>query len=284
MLGAAGVGAFLLWRRSKEVAAKGGNFCADVAQPLGRMVGFDIPPAVCGLQDAIGAVAGAVVDAVKDGWTHADEDRENTRLNGAVAVPLTEEVRWLTRTGMSNLSGTGTFYKAATVLRYQNGCEPFEGAPGWGKCAPGTVTMRYADPAFIVKPGTPKALTPYELRDAAVAPVNIARHLTGGDGDPTTLRTKAADGSVFIAGKKYTCPEGQFPKEVTDHRSGQPVLSVTCAPGTSLLDLSPWGEPETVPAQPKSTTTNTTSDPNDPSTWPKGYRWNPGPPGHWERA
>lgn len=285
--GAVAVGAVLLWRRTQQAKEQGGSFCASVAQPLGRTVGFDIPPSMCG---AVDALAGAVIGAVKDAATHADEDAENTRINGAVDVPLTEQARWLTRDGMSNLSGTSTFFKAATVLRYKNGCEPFEGAPGWKKCAPGTTSMRYTRPAFLVHPTTPKATTPAELQAGAVHVIDIAQLMTAGPSDPVTLLERFPDGSYIIAGKRHTCPSGQEPQvsRVTDHRTGQTTVKVTCAAprgDSGWSELS--GEERTTAiedANRKGAPTSSTSgggDVNDPSTWPPGYRWNGS---HWERA
>jgi hypothetical protein len=63
-LGAVVVGAVIVVRnRAQQAQQQGSNFCASVAQPLGRLVGFDIPPSMCG------AVNGLIDPAVKVGKT-----------------------------------------------------------------------------------------------------------------------------------------------------------------------------------------------------------------------
>lgn len=270
-LGALAIGGvgYLYWRARQ---AQGSSLCASVLQPLGRTVGFDIPPSMCSGIDAIaGKVIGPIVEAVADSaksWQ--EKDAENRAKNGAVAVPMTQDVLDTVQC-KEIVPGIGTALPTTrdagpmlhgTALRYQNGCEPFAGAPGFGKCAPGTFDMTTKNAACASAKGVPQMgslLNGHEPQDPAT---NYAKNI--------------------VAGVKVTCPSGQAldPRNVLstyDTRTGKTTVTPRCAPPGVVLG----GAANTPTGADDSGHESTTV-----TSGMSGYHWVPAVgavPGHWER-
>lgn len=278
LVGAAGVGGYLVYQRAKA-AQKTGGACASIFQPLGRMVGFDIPPAACGAIDSL-------VAKVLEGFDA--KDAKNKQLNGAVEIELDELTRGLSvgvGAGNADRGGAGPYLRGS-VLRFASGCTPIEGTPGWTKCAPGTASMQTESvEAFTISQPPPKltGLSPVDMaravQAAAVAKVSAERHMSSLPGDPTTSYDKLADGSYIIAGQRYVCPAGQVVEPhnttiVRDSRTGKTTVVARCAaPGASTLPPPP----PTVGDSPFGGQTIQTGAPTAP---PPGYHW---VVDHWER-
>ncbi len=282
---AAGGVAFVVVKRKQAAAASGGDgLCASVAQPIGRMYGFDIPPAACGL---VNQVAGRLVDAF------TDKDAKNRQLNGEIEIPLTPETKSIAA-GYGGTEFVGVDYLDGSVLRFKNGCEPFDGAPGKNKCAAGTFSMR-KPVGFITKtPGVRpapfdvayvnakfKALIGETHKDGLVR--NSAM-FTAEYGDPTTSVQLG-----ILGGVKATCPAGEKVlgfSPVRDERSGTLVRTVitNCGkdPAEPVELVGLYGDGGRTEGG--IVHTQVLFPPGDA---PAGYHWvQPVPPelrGHWER-
>lgn len=293
LVGGAAVGLGVLYVRSARAArsSPGGSFCASVLQPAARTVGYDVPPAACGVVDKL---AERVANAFKS-WE--DKDRENRRLNGEPETLLVDAVAAAAVAVDPNAVGGGTApMLRGSVLRFRNGCVPFAGHPDKAKCAPGTFSMLTASSGRGYKKADPSApLTFTRLReadaaydrgdlDAARAIVYAAADtgalLSGQPTDPATvLHRKASDGRYYLAGAPFACDDGSRPIGATDHRDGaSSTATAICAPPGTFTGADPARDDGTATRPTDATRVPTTAEPGDP---PPGYVWTGT---HWERA
>jgi hypothetical protein len=145
-------GGVYLWWRSRRVAAKSAceKLCDLVPDVNGARQDCLL---ACGVLGVLGQVATAVspFHDSSEQWGHEGKRRRfnNNRLNGGTPDPSQTfdqgapydapgaSIRIL---DPSASSGTGLpNWLNGGVARYPNGCVPFFGAPGWSKCAPGTL-------------------------------------------------------------------------------------------------------------------------------------------------
>jgi hypothetical protein len=146
-------------------------------------------------------------------------DAANTALNGAPDVVSDRTMPVCTsrsqadanahRPYMNKSSGTPAVPFFA-VLRYKNGCVPFQGAPGWEKCVAGT-----------------KPMMTYAVTNASGHVADPKLAMTGKRGDPTTgfipqqgqgqnafykCGGPAAPAQAgYYRGKRWECPAGTVP-------------------------------------------------------------------------
>lgn len=245
LAGVAGVGGFLWWKKRQEQkpAASQTSACASYLQPLGRVVGYDIPPEACGVVDkVVGAVTGAI-EKKFESWD--EKDRENQKLNGEPAIELRKEVRELSQ----RFQNQGRPMRGS-VARYRNGCEPYSGAPGWSKCASGTRDMREAPGGMSVMLASPPTMIGSDAkfeadyqRNKRNEPmehitdfVNFALFLSGTPGDPTTQLKVKHGGHYWIAGQPFDCD--QTPVAVRDHREGhEGEVTARCLSGITYPQI-----------------------------------------------
>lgn len=153
------------------------------------------------------------------------------------------------------------------TIRYRNGCVPFEGAPGWEKCAPGTRSMQSprvvggtSDGAGGVRahPGgnTVIAYTDDVLR-GSIRKVRNSPNDHDFIGDPTTgysvvgsqttcganggfpLKVPAGGTAGWYRGRPWTCPAGTMPRFIA-HVTDAPYAPPACVkPGESACSERP---------------------------------------------
>jgi hypothetical protein len=187
----------------------------------------------------------------------ASRDAKNLQLNGDVEIPQQQGLQ-------------------GSVLRFKNGCVPYAGAPGFGKCAPGTQSMwmhdthtaidayDYTQPAFRnpsdrdawLHGGWDKLSSAERGVQVGGVRVHAAALLTGST-DPTAPDPATSGSAVagagwtgYVKGRPVTCPAGQAPalwdangKPIRDQRDGTPP----CAPdGVSSFTPSSSPPPPSV--------------------------------------
>lgn len=178
-------------------------------------------------QPGSGAAAYAACKALGAVITDWDaRDRRNRELNGDVELPLALAAAAHT---VSPTRGNAPALRG-TVARFKNGCAPFEGAPGWEKCAPGTESMALSGQLQTRKLGAPNELEPTEWGHA----------FTADDGDPFTQGPYKSDGKLSV---KIQTPSGVAQVTVPDKFDLPLAAGETgwvsngrafkCAPGTS---------------------------------------------------
>lgn len=246
---AVGVGAVYLSRRKQETAAAGdgpgkdgtdlGDLCAQIPEAGAYAT---IVKAGCE-----GLNAGAeIISNMNDQLAQA-EDREKLRsdeneaLNGEITIPNTVPLGHQSQTAVKPTTGS--------ALRFANGCEPFEGAPGWTNCAPGTHDMR----THVVDGRFPRSYekvraagrTPDEYRNNPESPVDWAGLLKGSVSpaypDPATTGPFAMpDGTSvwYVRGQQVKCNAGDAP--AMWNAAGQPIRDQR----TSLPPCVPNGNAE----------------------------------------
>lgn len=239
---AVGGGGLLLVAYARQKAAaqgQGGSLCESFLAPLAAAAGYPIPPEACkfsAVDKVLGAVAGAVGDAFK---SEAERDADNRARNGAVELELREDVKKLAIGGdtVNGQPRIGTRLRGS-VLRFQSGCVPFKGAPGWAKCAAGTHDMAPAGRYWNVDPANPPKIDPLKpwasIEAAARARAYLSDLGAGGTHDPTTARgadgrLAKVGGAYLVAGQAVMCD--REPVLVRDHRTGGTVgLCQSAAP------------------------------------------------------
>ncbi len=249
--------ALLLWRRSASGNAPSvpvSTALCDGVQAISTAAGYPIPSPACQL--------------VHNGLKSSDTKSEENRLlnGGVVLVEVPDALRLMSVAGRVEyatggmMTGSGQTMtvgrdgtRIGTMLqgnhaRYGNGCEPFKGAPGWGKCAPGThemsggpVGQRLTRPGALAAEGfefgdlvtNPERLTalfaPEAMARWAQAPVQLSQLLSGTDADPMTITHVPLDGKYYVAGKPLECPAGAPLVWLRDKRDG--VSQLQTAPG-----------------------------------------------------
>jgi hypothetical protein len=254
LLVAAGAGVAFVWWRNRQAAdtrmpgededskVEGvkGLACAGLSA---ASLGF-ISPEACQAGISAGGKLLDVIGTLNDNTKEAEEriarfDAENVALNGEVEI-----VNGVPQLAGSTATRTATWPRPTTgsALRFANGCEPFAGAPGWNKCAPGTHDMRVsqADRRWGSSSERARAAS---RPDAPANPDNLVAWgslLTGSVNprypDPSTAGPiPRPDGLLYyVRGKAITCPAGSAPamwdangNPIGDHRTGTPA----CAPG-----------------------------------------------------
>lgn len=286
-LAAAGGVAYVVIRKHNAAAAQGGSACASIAQPIGRLYGFDIPPSACGAVDAVlGKVAGAFTD----------HDAKNRQLNGEIAIPLDAPTKSIARTFRQGQPNAVDFL-TGSVLEFKNGCQPFAGAPGFGKCAPGTTSMLNGPGGFMgnppgERPPSTKQLNKEFMLALATRVARPDKLMTGEAWDPAS---SAALG--ILGGVKATCPTGQKVlgfSPVRDGRSGELVRAIitNCGADASAPDrlaqtttnVGEGGRSDGGLTHTQTAFGSTGALPADPP--PPGYHWVAATgtsAGHWER-
>jgi hypothetical protein len=126
-VGAAGLGVVLLVRKQAAASTGGGGL------PCDKLTAGSPEQIACKAAQGILGIFGALAKLGDPQW--AKKDAENKAANGATTIPLAS--------GAQSCNGFVGAYMPlqGTVLRFANGCEPYAGAPGWSKCAPGTHSM-----------------------------------------------------------------------------------------------------------------------------------------------
>jgi hypothetical protein len=286
---------------SKEDAAAG-LACKGLSSLLSS-VGVPMTPEMC--QKGLSG-AGAVLDVIgglnnKSDQQYAEEKRRdaiNRKLNGDIAVghPLMPPPNY------RDIAAAPDPMKGG-VIEFQNGCQPFFGAPGWSKCATGTQDMWRNSIYKAVGIGTSElneraqgAYRTYDEYEAARKAKNVTRPMikgalrTGSPGDPSMAGPRPNKDGTFrwwVRGKVVDCATGQCPKtvlqgaKIRDHRdnpSGTYAATtderddVTCVPVDSL------GTPATPP--PPGTSSSSSSQvacvgaqPPAGMTWDRAGYW-----------
>lgn len=227
VLGAAGAAAYVLWRKSEDAKGKppsgaGADPCEGITNPYGY--------AVC--------KGAGIVNSFLDGLANWDKaaDAKNRELNGAVKVPLAERLK---KASICPGTTAGSPTRPAiwgTVVEFENGCQPFDGAPGWSKCKPGTTSMVTANCGSDMKG---PALAPTVEARTAAGNVNIypSASLSGRPGDAFTsgpyVNPTTGEGWSWVLGQEIKCPSGQVADQdsiafVRDHVTGKTSAIAKC--------------------------------------------------------
>jgi len=247
------VGGFLLWRaRRADVVVEqppapqgsaGSDPCALLTAAGPQAL------AACKALQVAAKVGAAIVDAL-DGPDWDKMDKENKAANGEVELPLDAGLK--TFSMCRNPAAGGEMHWAllnGSVLRFKNGCVPFEGAQGWALCAAGTKNMfRKCDDLWHKMPETPIHGGDWTLpldQKGEHRMVDVWARAIGAmvPGDPTTygpIRAGESDwrytwstgkrrpikfplpiptGKVgwYLGGRAIVCDEGVLPTRVRDH-------------------------------------------------------------------
>jgi len=146
------------------------------------------------------------------------------------------------------------FGLGGNALEYENGCTPFKGTPGWGKCAAGTVDMfgeenRLLAEDVLVDDNTAKwhrvaaraAGSANNVASAIVGLTDPSAMFTGSIDpmrpDPTTqgpIATSDGKQQWLVAGQPLVCNKGDYPVTTADGKAF--VLPGKCAGrGTQVL-------------------------------------------------
>lgn len=174
-----------------------------------------------GLSDALGF--GEMFDP-NSYWKPFDDT--NKTLNGDVEIPRHDGILSLgwesPHGGKRDDVGKGQVpFLAGTVVKFKNGCTPFEGSPGWSKCAKGTTSMLdgngQLDKYSTVYTGDPKADQRFLARIEYLLTGKI-RHYRAADGretwegDPTTglVDTINAVGKTALADTRKLYPNADL--------------------------------------------------------------------------
>ena len=276
--GGVGLGLLLLQRRAaaQTPPPSSGSSCDAVAAAAEKL---GVPAAAAKTACELGL--GSTVEALVRWWKGKDSaaiDGTNKSLNGEVELELGGMAR---RTACVPRSPSdpqfNRRYLRGTVLRFQNGCVPFEGAPGWEKCAPGTLSNHgegggCGDPRVQrghLQPDGSWKIT--GASDGRGTPLDVSQMFTGGLGDPTTVGPFTADGERtlssdddfksfpfplpipagsagwYVAGRPIVCASTTEPSIVRNHVTG--TISAICG-GGSVPPPMPGTEPpvhDTVP-------------------------------------
>lgn len=285
--GIAGVGVLLLRRRAAAQEQPSSDKCelaralAEKAQPGSGAAAYVACKAL-----------GKVIDTIKPtDWTELD--KQNRELNGDIEIPLTLALGARTFT---TLAGNVPTMRGSAV-RFVNGCVPFEGAPGWDKCRPGTHDMRIQNGKNVQtrKLGDPSSSSPARWERAfsrlegdpfTQGPyTRDSKMLIKGPGGVTLkvaepkfpLELGAGEVGWYAGGRPFKCAEGKTPAfNLHDHREGAdgipPCDAVTATAGTVAAPLGSSGTTRTELAC-------------EGTQAPAGFTWveSPGVPGHWER-
>ena len=257
-LAAAGGVAFLVWRQRQQAKPKPSSTCDDVCHTAGDPGGHDVCVAGC---NAAGGILGALVNAIpnpfhdsNDDWNNAahTRDENNKHLNGAVELPLPLPS---VPAGLAGVEGT--------VARFKNGCVPFANAPGFSKCAKGTLSMWTEDVAaasgdydagpidysrvgglhvyqesadkehnveasaaetFVGTQGDRFTNGPFSWSDSSYA-ADLAKGLAYPDPSPSVDKARA----WLDRGKVLRCPPGQAPDDIVRGLLGQRGTAGTCS-------------------------------------------------------
>jgi hypothetical protein len=294
--GVAGVGVLALRARARAAAApqqppSTSSTACELAAKAAAAAGLPFSADACaGILGTVGAIGEAVFYSADDQARDiAAAATKNDQLNGEIAIPMDP---YVTRF----VSGKGNPAIYGNALRYANGCEPFKGAPGWSKCAPGTRSL-FGPASFRGSELGVVALAPAQQPGKPDRGVEVdagdnggQRMLTGSldpkNPDPATrgpFRNSAGGNDYLIRGRRMTCPAGEAP--ALWDADGNPVRDqreLRCAPGgVSSWQASTSAPPATVPGETDRTALGCIGD--QP---PAGYTWvaaTSTTPGHWER-
>lgn len=240
----AGAAVVLLTRKSEAApASSGGSICDKL--PAGST-----EQAACkGIGGILGIVSG-VANALAPQWGRKDD--ENIAKNGARVHANAGHCGY-----SMHVAGRQRPLIASGTLRHANGCVPYEGAPGWEKCAPGTHSMwdypsaRVAPGQVIGKPGSDMTITRTPSLMLTGKRVESLSHADGKvrsvTGDPTTFVINPKNGGTcgpfplaipaggvggYYKGHAFVCPAGTLPdlQNATDPSVTKPV----CRPPSQL--------------------------------------------------
>lgn len=257
LVGAGGAVALVVLARRSQAAAgadDGPGGGAAGKSPCDYLKGVDEAAyASClALQGGI-SVIGGIVDMLPSG--PGDEfrakDAKNRELNGKVKTPLVQQVRTCldTSNGHPAANGASSYVPLwGTVLEFENGCTPFEGSPGWSKCAPGTADMMVGesyinknasnyDPVtrtvnWEMRGPSSHVMTGDRYRDGDKLVVDAAsgRYIGGAAGGncaaktPFPLPIPEGGEGWFYKGRPFVVPAGAWPDFDILDESGLPTL------------------------------------------------------------
>lgn len=292
ILGGAAVGlGYLAWRNIKRQQEaedkKNGDGEVDTLAEICAKIPDDgsyasYYKAYCEGLNALGDLVGGINNQLNQAEEReAERSKKNEELNGEIAIPNTVPL-YQSQQAVKPTTGS--------ALRFKNGCEPFEGAPGWTKCEPGTNDMRthVVDGRFPASYEKVRAAAPTREQYFAnpEKPIDWSGLLKGSVSpeypDPATQGPfPMPDGTAWwwIRGEKLQCPTGQAPamwnadgSPIRDQRTGLP----SCAPGgiVAVDPNSPGSQGGTNPVDTTPGDHETASlDCNADGTAPAGYTW-----------
>lgn len=246
-----------------------------------------------GLGGLLDSIAGANNKDEKHANETARRDAINKQLNGAVKLAAPGTPGGADVSVRPGVTGSGELAEGywydedgkyirrygshvrGSVVEFENGCQPFRDAPGWSKCAPGTLSMWAEDideamgylseydagGSLKTSPAFP-SLEAYEAQARQDGSNQVIRStvpaalLSGSarleGADPLTQGPfRAKDGRLWwlYKGRRIDCPVGQAPDViqmaaagVVDHRTNQ--AAPRCVP---LGADSPWTSSSSAP-------------------------------------
>lgn len=221
-VGAALVGGAVYLRRRKEADAPSGP-PVDNCEKL-RVIGGQQAVDAC---KAIKA-GFAVVDAIVPDFA----DTANVKLNGPAVERVPVAVMAVRRLEANQQHGAVAPLQLDYTTKYQNGCVPVPGHPGWSKCAPGTKSM--IEDQWFSSAGSAAGFSP-----SSVLSGDFRRAGGAGGRDPLTFTwppdrpwpgppggtpyvSPENPGTRFVyKGQPMICPAGTQIASGTDHRAIQ---------------------------------------------------------------
>lgn len=228
----AGVGYILYKRSQKPVVATPDDACKKLCVLVPDPTYRAECEAACNAAQLISQVASAVSpfhDSTEQ-WSHEVYRRENinNKLNGGKSTgkqnsagdeygPPDGSMVVFAAEGTDFGTGAPGAVLVGNIAKYPNGCEPYYAAPGWSKCAPGTLDMYQsavdADASKNYGFTESSLMTPvpsYTYRAQQVFRQIVKDNFgTGGPGDPLTYGPmKDLDCQIDPQnGRKYGCVE-----------------------------------------------------------------------------
>ena len=141
LIGGVLIGAMELRRRA---AATAGGAAPPTGSPCDKLQAFGpYAYAYCKAGEAVKGIGEKIWGGIDHPGESSEDDANNIALNGGVDLPLTAEVLARTAQVQNNTSSAGgPLLFRGSAIRYKNGGVPFNGFPGYEKCAPGTKNMR----------------------------------------------------------------------------------------------------------------------------------------------
>lgn len=180
-----------------------------------------------GISDRLADGLNTVLGRGDDGRCNAGsaQKKKNEELNGPVTARAHEKMP-------SGQIVGGVCHKSLNKrvdipLRHQNGCVPYQGAPGWEKCKPGTTSLTTdgANPARIRAIGSGRVgVDPFSFKDSGERAFR----------DPFPEDVPAGGTAYWINGQPFVCAG----TVALDHRSGREG-QVVCLGGAGTGVIPP---------------------------------------------